>query len=232
MSLLFVILPLAAGIVLSGVAVYQSWSDGVIAGYAGDPCDPIHSPTLRALWIAGYAYGAQARLLERDARRAARAGGCAMITGQQVYNAGFPGREKDWPKLRDGQRRFWEHLGARISAPVTSPLLPGPEMVEWLQVRLDYLERAPGMWGSAESIEFVALLLIEARQAIVRPKAHIANPYETREAYMHFVRAVNGESTNTFLHCILREEGRLAELPKLIGDYGRWVAREYPPEAA
>lgn len=56
--------------------------------------------------------------------------------------------------------------------------------------------------------------------------------YETRDAYEFFVAAINGESTNTYLHCILRDADMLAELPRLLGDFGRWVAREYPPEAS
>ncbi len=92
------------------------------------------------------------------------------------------------------------------------------------------MERCPGMWGSAEALEFQMLQLVEIRQLMVRPAALAANPHETREAHIKWVAAINGECSSAFLHCILRDEGRLGELPKLLCDFARWVAAEYPPE--
>ncbi len=94
------------------------------------------------------------------------------------------------------------------------------------------MENAPRMFGRrAETLEFTALTLIETRQKLLRPVALMANPEETIDAFIRFVEAINGEPTNTYLHCVLRDADMLEELPRLLGDFGRWMAREYPPEA-
>jgi hypothetical protein len=54
-------------------------------------------------------------------------------------------------------------------------------------------------------------------------------PAEVNLAYIRFVNTVNGQPNNRPIHCILREEGMLDQLPRLLGDFARWVAREYPP---
>jgi len=95
---------------------------------------------------------------------------------------------------------------------------------------IENYERAPEMWGPPFAQELAMYNLVETRQLLLRPAAHRANPFETRDAMIRWVASINGGPSSWFLTTILREEGRLSELPKLLGDFARWVARELPPE--
>lgn len=97
--------------------------------------------------------------------------------------------------------------------------------------RFEAMERAPSPYGGSEAVEFQYLTLLELRGLITRPAASRQNPGEVMDAYERFVRSVNGEPTNTFLHCILRSEGRLAELPGLLHDFRMWLLDQQPPES-
>ncbi len=103
------------------------------------------------------------------------------------------------------------------------------EIVE-IQARIEGMETHPGSWGDGEALELQWLLLVEARQRLVRPVALGRNPHETRNAWIRFIVAVYGEPTSCPLSWLLREHGRSADLPRLLGDAARWIAQEYPPE--
>jgi hypothetical protein len=98
---------------------------------------------------------------------------------------------------------------------------------------LDGIEHCPRMYAVAsEALEVQALFAIDLRQNIVRPMALLANPDETRVAYDRFIQSINGSPTNAPLYAVLRKLRRSKELPKLLGQFGRQVALELPPEAA
>lgn len=103
-------------------------------------------------------------------------------------------------------------------------------LVREIQSRIDLLERCAPMFGGAEAQEFAMLTFVEFRAHLIRPKAIKNNPYEVRDAWNAFIRAVNGEETNTYLHVILREENKLELLPSLLGDAARWILKRFPPE--
>lgn len=95
---------------------------------------------------------------------------------------------------------------------------------------LDSMERYPKSWGPPQALEVSCLAMVEVRQRLLRPTAHRANQYETREAWIRFIGSVNGGHTPQFLCDVLREKRRLKELPGLLGDMQRWIAQQHPPE--
>lgn len=94
------------------------------------------------------------------------------------------------------------------------------------------MERAPRMWGDDESLELQMLQLVEIRQLMLRPLALGLDHRETRRGFCRFISLINGSSYNSTLSSLLRDEGRLSELPRLLGDFARYMALEYPPELA
>lgn len=100
-----------------------------------------------------------------------------------------------------------------------------------IEKSLEGIERAPGMWGDMYAVEGIALTIIELRQLMLRPKALTANPHETRNAFFRWISAVNGEETNWTLTDVLKAGDMLEQLPKLMCDFGRWVALKYPAES-
>lgn len=61
---------------------------------------------------------------------------------------------------------------------------------------LDSMERCPGSWGPLQALEVSCLAMVEVRQRMLRPAAHRANPFETRNAWIQFICAINGEHTS------------------------------------
>lgn len=99
-----------------------------------------------------------------------------------------------------------------------------------LNKRIVSIETNHRSWGGPEALELQMLGMVELRQKMVRPAALTANPRETRRAYVMFVSMVNGADINLPLFCVLREAGMLDQLPRLLGDFARCAAVEYPPE--
>lgn len=104
-------------------------------------------------------------------------------------------------------------------------------VLEHIETSLECIERAPAAWGDMRAVEGIALMFIETRQLLLRPNALTVNPYETRNAFFRWISAVNGEETNWTLTDVLKEGGMLEQLPKLMCDFGRWVALKYPAES-
>ncbi len=146
-------------------------------------------------------------------------------------------------------RRHAAGAGEACAKTAAEPQHAGAELLlRRVQGQIEGLESHPGMWGSAETLDFIMLTLVRYRLLLTRPRAaaasdaeHVAAKVDDRPMdagvidegftpYACFVAAINGESTNTFLHCILREAGLLAELPRLLGDFARWIDQEWPPE--
>ena len=65
--------------------------------------------------------------------------------------------------------------------------------------------------------------LVDVRQVLM---GHL--DFDTHAAWERFVESVNGEETSGTLFPILREAGQLDHLPRLLGDFARWVEREWP----
>jgi hypothetical protein len=133
-------------------------------------------------------------------------------------------------------------MSARSLMPVIDRSEPGPapsSNYERVAVSLDYIERTldglehrPSMyaWG-AEALQNEAMLLVALRQRLWG-----YHDFDVHACVCQFTDAVNGERRPIPLWCILREEGRLRtrhdnfrDLPGLLGDFARWVAREWPP---
>jgi len=102
------------------------------------------------------------------------------------------------------------------------------ERLETLLIRIEKilqnLERAPRMWGGDDAQEALVFALVGLRQVIFGYPE-----FDTLTALIHFTRAVNGQSDNRPLSYILREEGMSDQLPRLLGDFARCVARDFPP---
>ncbi len=59
--------------------------------------------------------------------------------------------------------------------------------VAYIDRRLATMRRAPKSWGSPESLELQALLLLELRTFLLRRRTHAGDPYEVRDAYARFL---------------------------------------------
>jgi hypothetical protein len=97
---------------------------------------------------------------------------------------------------------------------------------------IDGIEHRPGMYAQhPEALEAMFGHAVEFRQRILRPRAHEKDGHETFDALLRYAARVAKREWNTSLYLLLREQGRLDDLPKVLGDCGRWVATKYPPEA-
>ncbi len=73
---------------------------------------------------------------------------------------------------------------------------------------LDAMAKAPRMWGSQESLELQALLLLEMKCAVLRP----GEESFIRDAYEAFIKDTFEDPPATLLSCILHKAGRGEEL--------------------
>ncbi len=93
---------------------------------------------------------------------------------------------------------------------------------------IDGIEQRSRMYAvHPEALESQFLQLVAMRQHLIG-----RDDFDLHDAYERFVAELIGERSNTYLHVILREHGVLDKLPGLLGDFGRWVAREWPAEVA
>lgn len=89
---------------------------------------------------------------------------------------------------------------------------------------LDGIEhRAPMYAQHPEAQEAQAFQFVGLRQVL-----HGYLDFDVHAAWGRFVESVNGEATSGTLYPILREHGMLDQLPRLLGDFARWVAVEWP----
>lgn len=95
---------------------------------------------------------------------------------------------------------------------------------------LDAMIKAPRMWGSPESLELQALLLVELKCMILRPHIARENPGEVQDAYERFVKSSFDRPATLISHIL--KNGRQAELPKYIEDFMRQIDRQFPEENA
>lgn len=107
---------------------------------------------------------------------------------------------------------------------------PAAALVRYIDARLASMERSPGTWGTRESLELQALLLLELRTFVLRRRTHARNPYETRDAYMKLVRERFPETPGYLMSALLPQERAEDELPGLLGELRREVVGRLGPE--
>jgi hypothetical protein len=102
--------------------------------------------------------------------------------------------------------------------------------LEAIRVTVETIETRPELFGSAEALERQMMTLLSVRHLLW---GHAPAPngafLDARES---FIAQVNGEPSAYPLYAILREEGMVEELPRLLGDFARWMAQQYPPKGA
>src|SRR4051794_35426300 len=90
------------------------------------------------------------------------------------------------------------------------------EAVAYIDRRLATMKRSPRSWGSLESLELQALLLLELRTFLLRRRTYASDPYEVRDAYARFVTHRLPENPGRFMADVLPAERLAEELPALI----------------
>ena len=103
-------------------------------------------------------------------------------------------------------------------------------VIEYIDDRLETMQTAPGSWGSTESLELQALLLLELRTFILRRRAYERNPFEARNLYIKFVRDHFPGSPASLMNDAAGERSDLI-VPKLIGELRRSFIERLPPES-
>jgi hypothetical protein len=96
--------------------------------------------------------------------------------------------------------------------------------IDYIDRRLATIDKAPGTWGSPESLELQTLLLFEIRHFLLRPRTYVKNPYEARRAFFRFVRK-HIENAGAGLMSAQISAARVEqELPRLLGIFRDEVA--------
>jgi hypothetical protein len=103
-------------------------------------------------------------------------------------------------------------------------------LLDMANAAIEGIEKRPRMYATnSETLWATMLDAVTVRQVLLRPS--VAHPgEEVRDAMIAFDAAVLGEELNTPLWCTLKDHDALDQHPKLLGDFARWVAQEYPPE--
>ena len=104
------------------------------------------------------------------------------------------------------------------------------EAVAYIDRRLATMKRAPKSWGSPESLELQALLLLELRTFLLRRRTYANDPYEVRDAYARFVAHKFPDSPGRFMADVLPAERLAQELPDLVAALREEVASTLGPE--
>jgi hypothetical protein len=138
--------------------------------------------------------------------------------------------------LRDDTEDAWartvvEDALARPAFTGTAGLDVRDDLMAYLDQRLASMDRAPGSWGSPESLEMQALLLLEIRTYVCRRTTYDTNPFETRNAYLRFVAREFPASKNTLMSSALGERAS-DDLPALIKKMREEIVAKLPPEDA
>lgn len=89
--------------------------------------------------------------------------------------------------------------------------------IDYIDRRLATIDKAPGTWGSPESLELQTLLLFEIRHFLLRPKTYVKNPYEARRAFFRFVRKHIENVGAGLMSAQIPADSVEEELPRLLG---------------
>lgn len=104
--------------------------------------------------------------------------------------------------------------------------------VAYIDRRLATMKRAPKSWGSPESLELQALLLLELRTFLLRRRTHASDPYEVRDAYARFLARHFPELPGRFMAHALPAEKLAEQLPDLVMALRDEVVSTLGPEDA
>lgn len=104
------------------------------------------------------------------------------------------------------------------------------EAVAYIDRRLATMKRAPRSWGSPESLELQALLLLELRTFLLRRRTYASDPYEVRDAYARFVAHRLPENPGRFMADVLPADRLARELPDLVAALRDEVVSTLGPE--
>lgn len=88
--------------------------------------------------------------------------------------------------------------------------------VAYIDRRLSTMKRAPRSWGSPESLELQALLLLELRTFLLRRRTHAGDPYEVRDAYARFLAQRFPELPGRFMADALPLEQLAERMPEMV----------------
>ncbi|WP_437726600.1 hypothetical protein [Sorangium sp. So ce861] len=98
--------------------------------------------------------------------------------------------------------------------------------VDYLDRRLSTVKRAPGTWGSPESLELQSLLLLELRTFLLRRRTHAKSPFEVRDAYVRFIHARFPDRPGYLLSALLPPDHVQADLPPLLEEFRRQIVEK------
>jgi hypothetical protein len=102
--------------------------------------------------------------------------------------------------------------------------------VGYIDRRLATMERSPGTWGGSESLELQALLLLEMRTFLLRPRTYAKAPYEVRDAYIRFIAGKLPGAPASFMADALPPDRVQEELPRLLAELRDQVVARLGPE--
>lgn len=102
-------------------------------------------------------------------------------------------------------------------------------IVAYIDKRLDGMVRAPSTWGTVESLDLQALLLLELRTFVLRKKTHESDPFEARDAYIALVAERFPSAAATFLSNLVPQERAREELVTLLQEL-RVIVNTLGPE--
>jgi hypothetical protein len=100
------------------------------------------------------------------------------------------------------------------------------EAARRLALALAYIERELAdleREAPKEGTEAAVFTLVAVRHVLWGHEAPIVKAHE------RFVDEINGEPTKESLTTVLRLEGIGRDLPRILGDFARWVAAMWPP---
>jgi hypothetical protein len=140
----------------------------------------------------------------------------AMVDGEEIVSRDTEGREvEDNATARASAERAGHAPGRDCARSALAVIATTLQAIE---------ERAPMYAHAPEALEAQVWMLVWLRQILFG-----YSDFDIGDASSTFTAALNGGPTSFPLFVVLRDEGMLDQLPRLLGDFGRWVAREWPP---
>jgi hypothetical protein len=103
-------------------------------------------------------------------------------------------------------------------------------LLEYIDDRIGTMQTAPGSWGSTESLELQALLLLELRTFILRRGIYANDPFEARNLYIRFIRNHFPGAPASFMVDAAGDQAD-AMVPNLIGQLYRSFVERLPQES-
>lgn len=140
----------------------------------------------------------------------------------------------------DSRSSFLESLRASVPVPRALAAALGAAVnrneraLRRVSDTIEGVEKRPGMYAwSAEALEATMWQAVGMRQLLW---GH-GDECDINGLHAKFVASVAGEDTSHPLWSVLKEHGMLGrgrldhfgDLPRLLGDFARWVAQEWPP---